>query len=83
MIEQYPYVLRDVTLISSSGKRLICPQDGAQALRVAGHFNSAWKLMSLAGGHAIDLFGLWDGERWMPLSATVDGVVYNLEEPRA
>ncbi len=83
LVEQYPFVLRDVTLLSSAGKWLICPRDGAHALRVAATFSNPWKLMSLAGGHEIDVFGLWDGDRFMPLSATVSGVIYNLEESHA
>ena len=83
LIDEYPFLLEEVTLLSAAGKWLVCPRDGSAALRVAGNFSNPWKLMSLAGGEAISLFGLWDGERYLPLSATVNGVVYSLEEPRA
>ncbi|WNG19227.1 SWIM zinc finger family protein [Cystobacter fuscus] len=37
-----------------------------------------WKLLALSGGHPVDVFGEWDGERLRPLSVLVDGTLYSL-----
>ncbi|EPX62496.1 hypothetical protein D187_008684 [Cystobacter fuscus DSM 2262] len=37
-----------------------------------------WKLLALSGGHPVDVFGEWDGERLRPLSVLVDGTLYAL-----
>ncbi|ATB41522.1 hypothetical protein CYFUS_006988 [Cystobacter fuscus] len=37
-----------------------------------------WRLLALSGGHPVDVFGEWDGERLRPLSVLVDGTLYAL-----
>ncbi|PTL76933.1 SWIM zinc finger domain-containing protein [Vitiosangium sp. GDMCC 1.1324] len=37
-----------------------------------------WRLLALSGGHALDVFGEWDGEQFRPLSARVEGRLHPL-----
>jgi hypothetical protein len=37
-----------------------------------------WRLLALAGGHPIDVFGEWDGEEFRPLSARAEGRLHPL-----
>jgi hypothetical protein len=36
-------------------------------------FQRGWSLMALSGGHAIRIFGEWDGHTLMPLNIGVEG----------
>ncbi len=38
-------------------------------LPISPTFNQGWQLMAVSGGEAIGLFGEWNGEDWLPLSA--------------
>ncbi|MGD1873914.1 MAG: SWIM zinc finger family protein [Mastigocoleus sp.] len=35
-------------------------------------FTKQWQLLALSGGHKIDVFGVWDGEYFLPLSIFAD-----------
>jgi hypothetical protein len=41
--------------------------------------DSAWKLLALSGGHPITIFGEWNGQSLLPISAWADGRYVELE----
>jgi len=49
------------------------------ALPLHPQFQHTWRLHSLAGGHPITLFGLWNGSTLLPLSVLVDNRLYSLD----
>lgn len=47
-------------------------------LPISPRFGTGWTLLALSGGEPIDLFGEWDGESLLPLSAWVCGRFHTL-----
>lgn len=66
--EQFPFALSAVIPFRSGNAWMIRDTAGAQ-LALSPRFAQAWNLLALSGGHPIDLFGEWDGEALLPLSA--------------
>ncbi|HKE02724.1 MAG TPA: SWIM zinc finger family protein [Blastocatellia bacterium] len=67
-LEKFPMPLLDVTPLCRGDVWLVCDAEG-RALRLAPRFEFGWTMLSLSGGHGIDVFGEWDGDHLWPLSA--------------
>jgi hypothetical protein len=71
-IEQFPVPLPAVIPIHHNGSWFVRDSDGHQ-LPLMPRFYRAWQLLALSGGHPLGLFGEWDGEYLLPLSACSNG----------
>jgi hypothetical protein len=67
-IERFPLALEGVTPLRDGERWLVRDADGL-ALPVARRFVRGWRLLALSGGRPLALFGEWDGDALMPLSA--------------
>lgn len=71
-LQRYPMSLSGVIPMDHDGAwRLIGSERHQVTLHP--HFQSSWNLAALGGGHPIDVFGEWDGDYLMPLSAVAEG----------
>ena len=71
-LERFPLALAAVTPEPAGEGWQVRDQHG-QALPLARQFAGGWRLMALSGGHALALFGEWDGQALLPLSAWAEG----------
>jgi hypothetical protein len=71
-LERYPLALNDIRPLYDSGEWSICDAVG-RCLPISRGFHHGWKLLALSGGHPIGLFGEWNGEHLLPLSAWAEG----------
>jgi hypothetical protein len=71
-LEQFPISLRTAIPIQRNDGWSIYDHSGAR-LPVAPGFERGWSLLALSGGHPIGVFGEWDGQHLLPLSAWADG----------
>jgi SWIM zinc finger len=69
-LERLPVTLEAVVPLLEGGRWLVRDRDD-EALPLAG--GDHWTLLSLAGGHPIDLAAEWDGETLLPLGAVAEG----------
>lgn len=65
-LEQFPMCLHGVPAPDGQGWVL---HSAAGSLPLSPGFGRAWTLAALSGGRPLDLFGEWDGEALLPLSA--------------
>ncbi len=73
-LPQYPTLLNTVTPVVSEDNAYILDKNHHY---IPLHFreNTIWQIMAISGGHPINLFGEWTGERLIPLSvAGEDGI---------
>jgi hypothetical protein len=85
-IERFPAVLGGVVPAvagDAAAERFQVIDAAGRAVALAG--SGHWKVFALSGGHAIDLFGEWDGHALFPLGALAEGEYHALVrgEPRA
>jgi hypothetical protein len=71
-LERYPLALNGMRPLHENGEWSICDSAG-RCLPLARTFRSGWTLLALSGGNPIGLFGEWNGERLLPLSAWAEG----------
>jgi hypothetical protein len=76
-LEAYPFPLQAVVPLAGPGGWAVRDRDGHR-LAVSPRFTNGWHLLALGGGHPLALFGEWDGESFLPLSAFVDDRVHGL-----
>ncbi|MDY6937131.1 MAG: SWIM zinc finger family protein [Cyanobacteriota bacterium] len=69
-LDRFPLTL--ARCVPESGGKAIADENGDR-LPVAPDFTGGWPLMAISGGEAIAIFGEWDGEFWLPLSAFAEG----------
>lgn len=50
-----------------------------RVIPVSRQSNQMWKILALSGGNLITLFGEWDGQSFLPLTAWAEGQMYVLE----
>jgi len=67
-LELFPASLRSVLPARDATGWHVIDSDG-RTLPIDPGFDQGWTLMALGGGHPIAIFGEWDGERLLPLSA--------------
>ncbi len=66
-LEEFPFSLEAVVPVRR-GERWLVHDETGYTLPLAAGFGAEWHLMALSGGHAISLFGEWDGDYLMPLA---------------
>jgi hypothetical protein len=71
-IERFPLGLASVTPLRDGERWLVRDAEGL-ALPLARRFTRGWRLLALSGGRPLALFGEWDGEALLPLSAWAEG----------
>jgi hypothetical protein len=69
-IERLPVALKGVVPLLDGERWLVRDRDG-EALPLAGAEH--WTLLSLSGGHPVDLAAEWDGEALLPLGVVAGG----------
>jgi hypothetical protein len=67
-LEIFPMPLLDVTPLHRGDSWFVRDAEG-RVLKLAPRFEFGWTMLSLSGGHEIDVFGEWDGDHLWPLSA--------------
>lgn len=79
-IEQFPMRLHQVVPTATGGSAAhftLRARDGA-TLPLDARFRHGWHLHALAGGAPVDIFGLWNGYSFLPLTAHTQGRQYLL-----
>ena len=78
-LRSFPCVLSDVRPMIENGQ-LVVADKNAQMVEIQSDKDNVmgWKLIALSGGNEMDIFGEWNGESLVPLSACVDGKFVNL-----
>lgn len=71
-IEVFPMPLEAVS-VHRDGESWRVRDTAGDSLPVSPRFARAWQMLSQSGGHAIGVFGQWDGESLLPLGLTADG----------
>jgi hypothetical protein len=69
-LESLPVTLEAVVPLLDGGRWLVRDRDG-EALPLSG--GDHWSLLSLSGGHPVDLAAEWDGEMLLPLGVVAEG----------
>jgi hypothetical protein len=69
-LERLPAAVEGVVPVLDGGRWLVCDRDG-EALPLAN--GEHWTLLSLSGGHPVDLAAEWDGEMLLPLGVVTGG----------
>ncbi len=81
-LERYPMLLNQVTLIPASrrdGNWYLADNSHRLTLNPDPAFACGWELLAFSGGHPSTLFGEWDGQYYLPLSASIDGETLRLQ----
>jgi hypothetical protein len=78
-IETFPLGLAGVVPVFAGGRLHLRDREGS-GLPVAPGFAASWQTVALSGGRPFDLFGEWDGESFLPLSAFAEGRFVVLEK---
>jgi SWIM zinc finger len=76
-LERLPVALEGVVPLLDGGRWLVCDRDG-EALPLAG--TDHWALLSLSGGHPVELAAEWDGHALFPLGVVAEGTYRILAE---
>jgi SWIM zinc finger len=71
-LEKFPMSLLDVIPLRRGDTWLVRDTE-SRVLKLAPGFESVWTLLAVSGGHPIDVFGEWDGDHLLPLSAFAEG----------
>ena len=71
-ISQFPAFLENVAPVFQKNKFVLVDNLRKQ-LPLQTSENDGWKLVAISGGRPLSIFGTWDGEAFMPLSAVVEG----------
>jgi hypothetical protein len=75
-LERLPVTLEAVVPLPDGGRWLMRDRD-AEALPLAG--GDHWRLLSLSGGHPVDLAAEWDGEMLDPLGVVAGGTYHMIQ----
>jgi len=71
-IERFPLAIAGVTPLRDGEGWLVRDANGL-VLPLARRFARGWRLLALSGGQPLALFGEWDGDALLPLSAWAEG----------
>lgn len=79
-IEQFPVALQAVIpVFNDDGScRGVRDTDGYMLSTIGISYQQKWQLLALSGGHAIGIFGEWNGDRFLPLSVYAENVFLRL-----
>ncbi|MCV3214375.1 SWIM zinc finger family protein [Plectonema radiosum NIES-515] len=80
-IEQFPVALQAVMPVFNDGNcRAVRDADGYMLSTTGLSSQQTWQLLALSGGHAVGIFGEWNGDRFLPLSVYAENVFVTLEK---
>jgi hypothetical protein len=68
----FPMLLKDVYPLRTETGWFVRDTEG-HALSIGQYVENGWKLLALSGGYPLTIFGEWDGQRLLTLSAWVNG----------
>jgi hypothetical protein len=71
-LERLPWIVQGCVPLFVNDTWIIRDQSG-HAVPLARNFSQAWTLASISGGHPFTIFGEWDGQSLLPLSAFESG----------
>ena len=74
-LERFPLMLGSATPFSQAGEWFVTDGKG-RLLPLTKQFLHGWTLLALSGGRLLGVFGEWNGESLLPLSAWSEGVFY-------
>ena len=79
-IEQFPVALQAVIpVFNDDGNcRGVRDADGYMLSTSGLSSQQTWQLLALSGGHAVGIFGEWNGDRFLPLSVYAENVFLRL-----
>ncbi|GAX43306.1 SWIM-type zinc finger domain-containing protein [Tolypothrix sp. NIES-4075] len=79
-IEQFPVALQAVIpVFNDDGSfRGVRDADGYMLSTIGISYQQTWQLLALSGGHAVGIFGEWNGDRFLPLSVYAENVFVTL-----
>jgi SWIM zinc finger len=75
-LERLPVTLEAVVPLLDGGRWLVRDR-GGEALPLSG--GDHWSLLSLSGGHPVDLAAEWDGEMLLPLGVVAEGTYHMIQ----
>jgi hypothetical protein len=71
-LERFPFALAQVTPQHRSGRWLLADEEN-RSIPLDPRFHQLWSMIALSGGRPLDVFGEWDGDSLLPLSAVAEG----------
>jgi hypothetical protein len=71
-LERFPLLLNGATPFAQAGEWLVADGQG-RWLPLSRSFLHPWTLLAMSGGRPLGIFGEWNGERLLPLSAWAEG----------
>jgi hypothetical protein len=78
-LRNFPCVLSNVVPMIENDELIVADKNAKMVkIQVDKDNVLGWKLIALSGGNAMEIFGEWNGESLIPLSACVDGKFVNL-----
>jgi hypothetical protein len=81
-LSQFPAFLENVVPVFQKNKFVLVDSHRKQLSLLTGE-NDGWKLVAISSGRPLSIFGTWNGETFMPLSAVVEAQfrLLHLPEP--
>ncbi|MBD2607287.1 SWIM zinc finger family protein [Scytonema hofmannii FACHB-248] len=79
-IEQFPVALQAVMPVFNDDGNFCGVRDADGYMLSTSGLSSqqTWQLLALSGGHAVGIFGEWNGDRFLPLSVYAENVFFTL-----
>jgi len=79
-IEQFPVALQAVMPVFNDDGNFCGVRDADGYMLSTSDLSSqqTWQLLALSGGHAVGIFGEWNGDRFLPLSVYAENVFFTL-----
>jgi len=79
-IEQFPVALQAVMPVFNDDGNFCGVRDADGYMLSTSDLGSqqTWQLLALSGGHAVGIFGEWNGDRFLPLSVYAENVFFTL-----
>lgn len=74
-LERVPFPLKQVIPVTALERRFLIDIE-ERRLPISPKFEHFWQLLSLSGGHPMDLFAEWDGETLLPLTVWLPDRVF-------
>jgi len=66
----FPCSIEEITPIIEKDQLILLDKD-QKIIPVFQNENAKWKILAASGGHAVNIFGEWSGEKLLPLSLTI------------
>lgn len=80
---RFPVALAGVRPVRDSGGRWWIVDAGGDGVPLSSRATGIWPLLAVSGGGPVTMFGEWDGERFLPLSAWTASQFSDLRAGRA